>query len=282
MRLTEVPCRTGLAILALLIPATAWTSPPTTRHYYGSFASFSRGPGKHRALVERGATSIDVSVSTQDQPVLLDSETLLAAAESFMQTSTGYYSALDEDRLADDFVFRGPVIGPLGKHDYARVLEYFAVYRALPDVAPNAFGFSVDPEDPRRVWFLLRATGTYQQSLGGALGNLAATVTPPDQRQYRGSTEVWSLTFNERLQVRYLSAGYVADLYEPNATTGGRGLTFGVLASLGLPLPAGVGSPVLQVVQKVSRFLAGTGIVPLPYSSADNVPSWWKSDKFGA
>lgn len=199
-----------------------------------------------------------------------------------MKAGQGYFSPIQEDLLADDFVFRGPVIGPLNKRDYIDVLDYFSVYRAFPDIEANCFGFSVDPDDPHRVWFLVRASGTYRAPLGGALGELAARATPPDGRRYGGSTETWSLTFNNQKQVRYISAGYVSDRFEPEATTRGKGLTFGVLASIGISLPSGVNSPGLQLTQSVAQAVQGTGLFPKAFSDADQIPAWWKSDKFGA
>lgn len=217
---------------------------------------------------------------TRTQVATIAKDKLIETAKDFMAMCTGYYSPLDMEKLADDFVFRGPVIGPLGKQDYAQVLDYFKVYNAFPDIEPNCFGFSVDPQDDRRVWFFLRSTGTYQKKLGGFLGDVASSVASPDSRPYRGSPEAWSLTFNDKKQVRYISAGYVVDLFDPQATTGGKGLTFGILATLGLSLPSGSGSPALQAIQKFTN--AVDGIFPKAYSEPSKIPSWWKSDKFGA
>jgi hypothetical protein len=35
---------------------------------------------------------------------------------------------------------------------YAEVLEYFKIYQVLSNVAPNCFGYAIDPSDPLRVW----------------------------------------------------------------------------------------------------------------------------------
>lgn len=200
-----------------------------------------------------------------------------------MTSGTGYFSPLtDESLLADDFVFRGPVIGPLNKEDYAEVLDYFRVYEAIADLSPNCFGFTVDPTDPYRVWFFVRATGTYQAPLGGLLGKIATAVTPPDNRKYQGSTEAWSLTLNERLQVRCITAGYVVDRFDDKATTEGNGLTFGVLSTLGLSLPTAPGDPRLRLVQWLTGLGEGTGWFPKSSSDPAEVPRWWTSKKRGA
>ena len=175
---------------------------------------------------------------------------LIERARDLMENGLGYFSSIeDEDVLAPDFVFRGPVIGPLNKKDYMEVLAYFSVYKALEDIEPNCFGFSVDPDDPYRVWFQVRAKGTYTQELGGPLGELAGKITPADNRRYQGATETWSLVFNDNQQVRHMSAGYVVDRFEEESTTNGKGLTFGILETIGVPFPAGVGDNTLKAVQ---------------------------------
>ena len=96
--------------------------------------------------------------------------------------------------LAEDFVFRTPVLGPLNKHDYIdSLVDYFRIYEAFPDINPNCYGFTVDIIDPLKVRFFVKATGTYQRPLGGFLGKAAASLTSPDGRQYVGSTEALSL-----------------------------------------------------------------------------------------
>ena len=93
----------------------------------------------------------------------------------------------DESYLADDFIVRGPVIGPLIKQDDIKVLDYFGMYKAFPNLDNNCFGWSIDPDDPWRVcvcvcgWvgFPLRATGTYQQPLG--VDHWAKLLHPEDK-----------------------------------------------------------------------------------------------------
>ena len=202
---------------------------------------------------------------------------VLQAARTFMK-ATGYFDPLNASLLADDFVFRGPVIGPLNKDDYQEVLEYFGMYKAFPDMENNCFGFTIDPENPLRVWFFLRATGTYQHPLGGPVGR----ILRPQNQSYRGSTEAWSLTFTQDLKVQFINAGYVADRFDANATTGGAGLSFGILQSLGLSLPSAAGDPRLRIIQGMASFLQFTGLLPKAVSRPDQVPAWWTNEKRGA
>ena len=227
-----------------------------------------------------GASSVlaaAASSSSNEVTSTITDQKVIDAAKYFMNHG-GYFNPLDAEILAEDFVFRGPVIGPLNKQDYIEVLKYFGIYKAFPDIDPNCFGFTVDPEDPLRVWFQVRATGTYQNPIGGPLGN----VLKPDNREYRGSVETWSLLFDKDLKVQLVTAGYVVDRFDDKATTNGAGLSFGILSTLGLSFPSASGDPRLRAIQGVAALLEGSGLAPTAVSAPEKVPSWWKNEKRGA
>mmetsp|Transcript_5116 Transcript_5116/g.14873 ORF Transcript_5116/g.14873 Transcript_5116/m.14873 type:complete len:347 (-) Transcript_5116:191-1231(-) len=194
--------------------------------------------------------------------------------------------------LADDFVFRGPVIGPLNKWDYIDVLDYFRVYEAFPDINPNCYGFSVDVIDPLKVRFFVKATGTYQYPLGGFLGKVGNMLQKPDGREYVGSTEAWSITFNDldRMQVKYISAGYVVDRFEDQdrlSTTDGKGLVMGVLNTIGLDfLPTQPESTSLKMMQWATGHFSKKGgsdaLFPKAFTASRDLPQWWGDERKGA
>lgn len=243
----------------------------------GLVSVFSR-TGVVDAFGVKGATP-GFSLFPQSTTNNKDGTTNVIEAAQKVMANTGYFSPMDASLFADDFIFRGPAIGPLNKSDYQSVLEYFSVYKAFPDLNPNCFGYNVDPEDPLRVWLMVRATGTYTQPLGGALGKLAP---PPDSRPYRGSTETWSLLFDADLKCRLMTAGYVSDRFDSAATTNGIGLTFGILETLGLSLPSAVGDPRLRLIQAVNGPLEASGMTPKAVSAPKDIPTWWESSKRGA
>mmetsp|Transcript_3615 Transcript_3615/g.7903 ORF Transcript_3615/g.7903 Transcript_3615/m.7903 type:complete len:377 (-) Transcript_3615:420-1550(-) len=203
-----------------------------------------------------------------------------------------YYEDPRTSILADDFVFRSPVIGPLTKWDYIEALDYFRVYEAFPDINPNCYGFTVDIIEPLKVRFFVKATGTYQNPLGGFLGSTAARLTPPDGRQYMGSTEAWSITFNDldRMQVKSISAGYVVDRFEEEGllcTTDGRGLIYGILNTIGLEnLPSSPGSKSLELTQWLTGQFSKKGgpdaLFPKMSSDPRTIPQWWGDKRLGA
>lgn len=65
-------------------------------------------------------------------------------------------------------------------------------------------------------------------------------------------------------------------------TDQGRGLSFGILATLGIPLPIAPGSWVLIAVQWVTSWFVWTGLVPKHASAARDVPAWWTDKRRGA
>lgn len=179
--------------------------------------------------------------------------------------NNGYDNGYDTSNiLSDDFVFNGPVIGPLNKWDYIQSSEYFRLYEAFPDINPNCFGFTVDILDPLKVRFFVKATGSFQSPIGGFVGKTTARFVPPDGRPLIGSTEAWSITFNDldRMQVRSISAGYVVDRFEEEVTTGGKGLMYGVLHTIGLKF-----LPTLFTNTK---------------SDPKSIPQWWSDKQLSA
>lgn len=212
----------------------------------------------------------------QSKKVASESQVIEAAKR--VMKNTGYFDPMDPTLLADDFIFRGPVIGPLNKVDFQGVLEYFSIYKAFPDIDPNCFGFTIDPKNPLRVWYFVRATGTYQQPMGGPLGS----IVKPNNEVYRGSTETWSLTFDGSLKARLMTAGSVSDRFDAEATTDGAGLSFGILKTIGVSLFSGVGDPRLRFIQAINGPLVQLGIAPKAVSAVGDIPSWWKDPKRGA
>lgn len=228
-------------------------------------------------------TTITKSLSAEQE------EKLCLAAKTFINDQSGYYSSINTNILANDFIFRGPVIGPLNKSDYIEVLNYFKIYQAFPDIRPNPYGFVVDPSEPLKVRFFIKATGTYQNPIGGFLGGVAKFITSPDGREYIGSTEAWAISFSdiETMQVKSVTAGYVIDRFEgeSSCTTSGKGLSFGILATIGLSLPVDAGSlSLLNFIQKfTSKFSDGpNSLFPKAYSDTEMIPEWWKDERRGA
>jgi len=200
-----------------------------------------------------------VQLASADHP-------LIQKANQFIYRQSGFYSPHDASVLSEEFVFRGPYIGPLNKRDYVTTMDTFGIYKALPDINPNAFGFSLDPVDANRVWFMVRNTGTFTGEPGLGLGG--GNYFPPNGATLQGCPETFSLTFDDSGKIKYLTVGYVADRFEGN--TQGKGAAVGIFNAIGLPFP-GPG-PLLQLAQWF-----GTEVVNMGASSysTTNIPEWW-------
>mmetsp|Transcript_10764 Transcript_10764/g.11887 ORF Transcript_10764/g.11887 Transcript_10764/m.11887 type:complete len:201 (-) Transcript_10764:499-1101(-) len=124
---------------------------------------------------------------------------LLQLANDYIYTKSGFYSPYDPDAHSNDFIFRGPYIGPLNKADYLATNHGYLrseSTRRYPISTPNAFGFSLDPLDPNRVWLMVRNTGTFTGEPGRGFGKEVSV--PPNGKSIQGCPETLSLTFDEQ------------------------------------------------------------------------------------
>jgi hypothetical protein len=149
-------------------------------------------------------------------------------AEDFIRLTKEYLSDPSPDRLADDFVFRGPVIGPLVKKDIMASIKGVAgnMDTAFPDMQTNAFGFTCDdPIEPNRVWYFVRPRATFKGPFKTAFGN----SVQPTGKKLIGPPEARSFVFNEQGKIRHQTVGYVTDRFTGD-TTGGKGAIFGLVS----------------------------------------------------
>lgn len=201
-----------------------------------------------------------------------NNDLLLNLANEFIYTSSGFYSPADPSVFSEDFVFRGPYIGPLNKKDYLTTMETFQIYKGLPDISPNAFGFSIDPKNQNRVWFLVRNTGTFTGQIGLGFGQFISGKG----QQVQGCPETFSITFDDDNKVKLLTVGYVADRFEGN--TGGKGAAIGIFNVIGLPVPSP--GPLYSFITWFSN-----NILDSPAKSCsrkEDVPKWWQHEDRGA
>lgn len=224
--------------------------------------SWLRGSARTQHLM---ATTLELTGKSEEE--------LIALAREFFETGTGFHSVQRDEMFAPDFVFRGPVIGPLNFKDYTMVLDGSGVYKAFPDMQTNSFGYSIDPTEPNRVWFMYRYTGTHTGRLFEK-SPLLPTISPTGNPLKCG-LEACSILFNENAKVRLLTPGNVVDRDPPQDTThGGNGLLFGILASLGLNVSPVLATKYTGGLTRVLVKIAGGG--PLPMSDFKDVPQWYK------
>lgn len=196
-----------------------------------------------------------------------NSKALIERTKDIVNNKSGFYSEFDANVFSEDFVFRGPYIGPLNKKDYLDTMDAFSIYKAFPDISPNAWGYSIDPKDSNRVWFMVRNTGTFsgEPILKDTL-NLESNGA-----KLEGCPETFSITFDEEQKMKHLTVGYVADRFEGN--TDGKGAAVGIFKVIGFPFPKP--GPVLAFAQ----YFASEIIRKPPLSYSTDVPEWWTNDQ---
>lgn len=203
----------------------------------------------------------------------------IAAAKTFLLEGNGFYSALQPELFADDFVFRAPVVGPLCKRDYLETMGVFRLWEALPDIEANSFGWCVEPPAPASlpgtttVRTFVRNTGTHTGPL-----NVGSAVLPPSGKPYEGATETIAITVDASGKVRKLTAGYVCDRFAGNG--GGLGAIAGILVSIGLPVPKPYGA-----LFRFSQWLGntfGSRFGPRTISADADLPAWYTDRRRGS
>lgn len=142
---------------------------------------------------------------------------------------------LDHSLLADDFVFVGPVVGPLSKKVFLNVFGNFDFMSGLPDLRAGIYDIRVDPFMPNRVWFTTQGRGTHSGKLD------FGAIIEPTGTKVEMTPQVGSFTFNKEGQATKMTVGYVIDKDVGNC--GGLGGIFAVMYAIGKPLPFPEGRP---------------------------------------
>lgn len=177
------------------------------------------------------------------------------------------------DYYSKDYIFRGPIVGPINRKDLVETNTLFGLDTAFPDLDRETFGFCIDPENPFRVLFFERwkATHTGELNLLNILradptGNTVVTPVMP-----------FSIVWTPEGQIIYEHLTTAMDRFEGN--TNGKVAVFGLLEAAGISLSNNVGDPILVLQQKLGRISNSPAQV---YSRPEDVPKWWKSKAVGA
>ncbi|KAL3823321.1 hypothetical protein ACHAXA_010456 [Cyclostephanos tholiformis] len=208
-----------------------------------------------------------LDVLTYDEPPKFDvlSKTMEYANCKNFDTIMTYY--------ADDYVFRGPVVGPITAEDVRKTSEGFQIQSAYPNLQTRPFGFTVDPDNPYRCYYFERWEGTNTESV-----KIGPSELPPTNKNIKLPTHVMSVHWNPEGKIRYVCLSNPLDRFEGN--TRGAGAIFGLLSGAGVDIGnASVGDLKLRLQQRLIDAIGGFGSL---WSKDDDIPSWWKSRAKGA
>ena len=146
------------------------------------------------APVGRTLPAVRMAEAASGSSALVGSEVVArrAALAAEWISNEGFYSPVKREMMADDFVFMGPVVGPLNTVDYLGTLGVFRVYDAFPDVQVDMAPFTQDPHENKRFWSIIRVTGTHMGDL-----DMGDAKIPPSGKQMLVGPQAVSVTFND-------------------------------------------------------------------------------------
>jgi len=195
-----------------------------------------------------------------------------------MQKTMDYTNCLDngipndESIYADDYVLRGPVIGPIVRKDLAASQKGLGLAAAFPNLKQNSFGHTIDPENPYRCFYFQRWRAKHENDLD-AFGD----IYPASGTMAEMPVSVFTVVWNPEGKIIYEQVGAVVDRLEGN--TAGKAAVFGLLHHAGLKIPASPGDKVFRFIQSVGHLMGGRG---RSWSRKKDVPKWWVSPSRGA
>ena len=266
------PVATGVALSPMLLAPLLYSAPALLLQPRAAPALLLQP----RAPPPRLSAAVDAVAAPA-----LTSERLVDLTKEYLDTGTGFYSALRPELMADDFIFRGGVVGPLNKKDYCRTMELLGIAKSW-QLQSNAFGFVVDPADPMCVRFFLRNTGEHVAPWQpwGAVPPLPIQPTP-GKTSVVGPTETGRIIFDSEGKVKHFATGLVVGKYEAEQ---GRGVnTNGLGAVLGLFNAVGLGPVGGLALSKTVRDLSNKAAddfpdlrIPKTKTIDAEVPGWWR------
>jgi hypothetical protein len=192
---------------------------------------------------------------------------VIAKTKEYVKAGT-----VDETRYATDYVLRGAVIGPITRPTLAATQGGFDLLKAYPNLERQTFGFTVDPENPYRCFYMQRWKGVHVGTLVAAGIEYPATGNIVETPVFTNSVH-----WNPQGKIVYEAVGNVVDRHE--GTTEGKAAVFGLLHGAGLKIPANVGSSILRAIQRLGHLDPKNG---RSWSKPEDIPAWWKSRGRGA
>jgi hypothetical protein len=176
----------------------------------------------------------------------------------------GFHAPAKASLMAEDFVWFGPIVGPLSKQDFLRTVELFKVYEGFPDLKMHLAEFTRDPVEENRYWSILRLEGTHTEPQASGTG---FSYKPTNTKLDVGPQCV-SVTFDAEGRVSRYTGGYVVD--RTQGKTGMLGAMFAVTKTVGGFVPS------LRVAKILNAIGARLKNFPKARSHRDDLPARWR------
>ena len=143
----------------------------------------------------------------------------------------GFHAPAKQSLMSDDFVWFGPLVGPLNKKDFLGTVACFKVYEGFPDLKMHLAEFTRDPVEENRYWSILRLEGTHTEPQASGTG---FSYKPTNNKLDVGPQCV-SVTFDADGRVSRYTGGYVVD--RTQGKWGMNGAWFAISKTVGGFLP---------------------------------------------
>ena len=198
-----------------------------------------------------------------------------AARQGQIQDGRSMDEMLQDYQWFDEtYVLTGPDVGPLCKSDYIATRRGFTLdySKASPDLDYLLSGFHLDPDNPYRVWFTLRYTGTHTGE-----ARIGKIVLKPSGASIRGGPELHSIWWTPDKQIKWETVGYVGCKY--TGTNRGYGGLAGLLIPLGLPRPFFDAISSFGIAKSafwLSQFNEASETGGRARSPDSALPAWWR------
>eukprot|EP00584_Thalassiosira_punctigera_P009058 CAMPEP_0172528930 /NCGR_PEP_ID=MMETSP1067-20121228/3140_1 /TAXON_ID=265564 ORGANISM="Thalassiosira punctigera, Strain Tpunct2005C2" /NCGR_SAMPLE_ID=MMETSP1067 /ASSEMBLY_ACC=CAM_ASM_000444 /LENGTH=261 /DNA_ID=CAMNT_0013312909 /DNA_START=80 /DNA_END=865 /DNA_ORIENTATION=- len=196
---------------------------------------------------------------------------VLAKTKQYVE-SQSMGGQMSEEWYAEDYVLRGPVIGPINRSDLRASQKGLGIVAAFPDIKIDTFGYSVDPENPYRCFYFQRWRATHIEDM-----DVYGTVYPPTGKEMETPVATFCAVWNPEGKIIYEQVGAVVDRLEGN--TEGKAAVFGLIHTGGVKLSATPGDAVFSFIQRVGHWVGNQG---RSWSREDEIPKWWISPSRGA
>mmetsp|Transcript_4454 Transcript_4454/g.5162 ORF Transcript_4454/g.5162 Transcript_4454/m.5162 type:complete len:257 (-) Transcript_4454:276-1046(-) len=196
---------------------------------------------------------------------------VLEKTKQYVDTFTGEGPG-EEWYDTDNYVLRGPVIGPITQKDVRTSQKGLGIQAAFPDLNIDSFGFTIDPENPYRCFYFQRWRGTHTVDM-----DAYGTIYPASGDAMETPVSCFTVAWNQEGKIVYEQVGAVVDRHEGN--TQGKAAVFGLLHTAGLKIPGGPGDKLFALIQRVGHLVGGMG---RSWSKEEEIPNWWTSKSRGA
>ena len=230
--------------------------------------------GSHSTLWSTAPLSSPESTSTTSSKFTADD--LFSLSKDFLNNN-GFYGPVEANRMAEDFVFRSGIVGPLNKQDYCTTMTKLGVYRAF-DLQSNAFGFCMDPDDEQTVRFYVRYSGRQVADWDVPTTYMKAPMpSSPSAPPVQGMTESFCLKFDKQGKVQFFSAGNLVPFGNPKKPTVGKyGAVFGLYnyVNQGFRVDWALMKPNIRKLGNWAAQVMGEEQAP-PRTKSDTIPDWW-------